>query len=110
MSIKNTWQALSMHDRAFLIREAVRNGITDINSIRDTWEHRFDGTKDNVPTEDEYIAQRAKEKISITIFSHQFLFLNYRPQSIAQACCWRVLLQKANVINPPDKTAKRGVF
>lgn len=63
MSINNKWQALSMKDRAFLIREAVRNGITDINSIRDTWEHRFDGTKDNVPTEDEYIAQRAKEKI-----------------------------------------------
>jgi GH24 family phage-related lysozyme (muramidase) len=51
-----------MRDRAFLIREAVRNGITDINSIRDTWEHRFDG-ESNQPTEDEYIAQRAKEKI-----------------------------------------------
>lgn len=52
MSTNNKWQALSMKDRAFLIREAVRNGITDINSIRDTWEHRFDGTKDNIPTED----------------------------------------------------------
>lgn len=60
---KNKWQALSMKDRAFLIREAVRNGITDINSIRDTWEHRFDGTKDNIPTEDEYITQRTGERI-----------------------------------------------
>ena len=62
MSTNNKWGALSMRDRAFLIREAVRNGITDINSIRDTWEHRFDG-ESSQPTEDEYIAQRAKEKI-----------------------------------------------
>lgn len=62
MSTNNKWQALSMKDRAFLIREAVRNGITDINSIRNTWEHRFDG-ESSQPTEDEYIAQRAKEKI-----------------------------------------------
>ena len=61
MSTNNKWGALSMRDRAFLIREAVRNGITDINSIRDTWEHRFDG-ESSQPTEDEYIAQRAKEK------------------------------------------------
>lgn len=46
MSINNQWGALSMRDRAFLIREAVRNGITDIDSIRDTWEHRFDGNQD----------------------------------------------------------------
>lgn len=46
MSAHNKWQALSMKDRAFLIREAVRNGITDIDSIRDTWEHRFDGKSD----------------------------------------------------------------
>lgn len=45
---KMMWNKLSMKDRAFLIREAVRNGITDINSIRDTWEHRFDGTEDTV--------------------------------------------------------------
>lgn len=51
MSTNNKWQALSMRDRAFLIREAVRNGITDINSIRDTWEHRFDGESDH-PTEE----------------------------------------------------------
>lgn len=43
MSTNNKWGALSMQDRAFLIREAVRNGITDIESIRDTWEHRFSG-------------------------------------------------------------------
>ena len=46
MSTNNKWQALSMKDRAFLIREAVRNGITDIDSIRNTWEHRFDGESD----------------------------------------------------------------
>lgn len=51
MTNKNNWQALSMRDRAFLIREAVRNGITDINSIRDTWEHRFDG-ESNQPSEE----------------------------------------------------------
>lgn len=51
MSTNNKWQALSMRDRAFLIREAVRNGITDIDSIRDTWEHRFDGESDQ-PTEE----------------------------------------------------------
>lgn len=58
MSNKNKWEALSMKDRAFLIRQAVKNGITDIGSIRDTWEHRFDGNS-NHPTEDEYIAQKA---------------------------------------------------
>lgn len=63
MSTNNKWQALSMKDRAFLIREAVRNGITDINSIRDTWEHRFDG-ESNQPTEDEYIAKQAQNKIN----------------------------------------------
>lgn len=51
MSTNNKWGALSMQDRAFLIREAVRNGVTDINSIRDTWEHRFDG-ESNQPTEE----------------------------------------------------------
>ena len=63
MSTNNKWGALSMRDRAFLIREAVRNGITDINSIRDTWEHRFDGGS-NQPTEDEYIAKQAQNKIN----------------------------------------------
>lgn len=48
MSNNDKWGALSMRDRAFLIREAVRNGITDINSIRDTWEHRFDGESDTI--------------------------------------------------------------
>lgn len=60
MSNKNKWEALSMKDRAFLIRQAVKNGITDIGSIRDTWEHRFDGNS-NHPTEDEYIAQKSRE-------------------------------------------------
>jgi hypothetical protein len=63
MRNKNNWEALSMRDRALLIREAVRNGITDIGSIRDTWEHRFDGNSSQ-PTEDEYMAQRAKERRS----------------------------------------------
>lgn len=48
MSNNNKWEALSMKDRAFLIRQAVKNGITDIDSIRDTWEHRFDGNSDTI--------------------------------------------------------------
>ena len=59
MSNNNKWEALSLRDRAFLIREAVRNGITDINSIRDTWEHRFDG-ESNQPTEDPGILDTIK--------------------------------------------------
>lgn len=47
------WEALSMRDRAFLIRQAVKNGITDIGSIKDTWEHRFDGKSNN--STDNYI-------------------------------------------------------
>lgn len=62
MNNHNKWGALSMQDRAFLIRESVKNGVTNLDEIRNTWEHRFDGTKDNIPTEDEYIAQRAAEK------------------------------------------------
>lgn len=48
MNNDNKWGALSMRDRAFLIRQAVKNGITDIGSIRDTWEHRFGG-EENLP-------------------------------------------------------------
>lgn len=48
MSNNDKWGALSMRDRAFLIREAVRNGITDIGSIKDTWEHKFDGNSDGI--------------------------------------------------------------
>lgn len=48
MSQNNKWGALSMKDRAFLIREAVRKGVTDIGIIKDTWEHRFDGLQDIV--------------------------------------------------------------
>lgn len=65
MSTNNKWQALSMKDRAFLIREAVRNGITDIGSIRDTWEHRFDGLRDvvqKVNTSDADFAKRLRQK------------------------------------------------
>lgn len=65
MSIHNKWQALSMKDRAFLIREAVRNGITDIDSIRDTWEHRFDGLRDvveKVNTSDKDFARRLRQE------------------------------------------------
>lgn len=65
MSNKNKWEALSMKDRAFLIREAVRNGITDINSIRDTWEHRFSGE------EDPQLVDRIKE-YSFPDYSHLF--------------------------------------
>lgn len=43
MNNNNKWGALSMKDRAFLIRQAVKNGITDIGSIKEAWEHRFDG-------------------------------------------------------------------
>lgn len=48
MNNDNKWEALSMRDRAFLIRQAVKNGITDIGSIRNTWEHRFGG-EENLP-------------------------------------------------------------
>lgn len=37
MNNDNKWEALSMRDRAFLIRQAVKNGITDINSVRDLY-------------------------------------------------------------------------
>ena len=65
MSSNNKWEALSMKDRAFLIREAVRNGITDIGSIRDTWEHRFDGLRDvveKVNTSDADFAKRLRQE------------------------------------------------
>ena len=37
MSNKNKWEALSMKDRAFLIREGIRKGITDLNEIRNLY-------------------------------------------------------------------------
>lgn len=45
MSNKNKWEALSMKDRAFLMREGIRNGITDLNEIRDLYNqsHQFSG-------------------------------------------------------------------
>lgn len=61
MSTNNKWGALSMRDRAFLIREAVRNGITDIGSIRDTWEHRFDGEENT--QQKTYISKKPKNNI-----------------------------------------------
>ena len=61
MSNNNKWEALSLRDRAFLIRESVKNGVTSLDEIRNTWEHRFDG-ESNQPTENEYIEQRARAK------------------------------------------------
>ena len=66
----NKWQALSLSERAFLIREAVRNGITDINSIRDTWEHRFDGESNNLSREDFY-KQKQQEAIQAARLKQQ---------------------------------------
>lgn len=43
MSNNDKWGALSMRDRAFLIREGVRSGITDVGSIKEMYNHRFDG-------------------------------------------------------------------
>lgn len=51
MDKSNKWEALSMRDRAFLIRQAIKNGITDIGSIKDTWEHRFDGEENQTVEE-----------------------------------------------------------
>lgn len=44
----NKWQALPIKDRAFLIREAVRNGITDLGEIRGLYEdsHNYSGEED----------------------------------------------------------------
>ena len=49
MSNKNKWEALSLRDRAFLMREGIRNGITDLNEIRDLYNqnHQFSGENDN---------------------------------------------------------------
>lgn len=51
MSKNNKWGALSMQDKAFLIREGVRNGITNLDEIRDLYNqsYKFDGTSDNPP-------------------------------------------------------------
>ena len=45
MSNNNKWEALSLRDRAFLMREGIRNGITDLNEIRDLYNqsHQFSG-------------------------------------------------------------------
>ena len=45
MSNKNNWGALSMKDRAFLIRQAVKNGITDVGEVKNIYQesHKFDG-------------------------------------------------------------------
>lgn len=45
----NKWQALSMKDRAFLIREAVRNGITDMDYIRNLYNENGDRIKLGTP-------------------------------------------------------------
>lgn len=62
MSNKNKWEALSMQDRAFLIRESVKNGITSLDDIRSTWEHRFDGETNNL-TKEEYQALQARQTV-----------------------------------------------
>lgn len=65
MSNNNKWEALSLRDRAFLMREGIRNGITDIDSIRNTWEHRFDGLRDvvkKVNTSDADFARRIRQE------------------------------------------------
>lgn len=46
MNKSNKWGALSMKGRAFLIRQAVKNGITDLGSIKEIYNHRFDGETD----------------------------------------------------------------
>lgn len=43
------WEALSLRDRAFLIRESVKNGVTNLNEIRDLYHqnHQFSGVEGN---------------------------------------------------------------
>lgn len=45
MSNNNKWGALSMKDRAFLIRQAVKNGITDLGEVKNLYQesHQFSG-------------------------------------------------------------------
>lgn len=49
MSNNDKWGALSMRDRAFLIREAVRNGITDVNTIRTMYNEQGEKIRLGVP-------------------------------------------------------------
>ena len=48
MNKSNKWGALSMKDRAFLIRQAVKNGITDIGEVKKLYQesHQFSGEED----------------------------------------------------------------
>lgn len=48
MSNNNKWEALSMKDRAFLIRQAVKNGITDVGEVKKLYQesHQFSGEED----------------------------------------------------------------
>ena len=61
----NKWQALPIKDRAFLIREAVRNGITDLGEIRGLYEdsHNYSGEEDTTKQEQSTIG-----KIGSTIY------------------------------------------
>ena len=54
MSNNNKWEALSLRDRAFLMREGIRNGITDLNEIRDLYNqsHKFSGETNHTNTID----------------------------------------------------------
>lgn len=48
MNNDNKWEALSVRDRAFLIRQAVKNGITDIGEVKKLYQesHQFSGEED----------------------------------------------------------------
>lgn len=57
MSTNNKWGALSMRDRAFLIRESVKNGVTNLDEIRDLYNqsHQFSGKENKNTTIQPYI-------------------------------------------------------
>lgn len=63
MSTNNKWEALSLRDRAFLIRESVKNGVTNLDEIRNAWEHRFDG-ESNQPTQEKPWYKKVWDAIS----------------------------------------------
>lgn len=64
MTKNNKWEALSLRDRAFLMRESVKNGITNLNEIRDLYNqsHQFGGEEDKSP----YIGTLSKKVITKT--------------------------------------------
>lgn len=52
MNKSNKWEALSMKDRAFLIRQAVKNGITDLAEVKNLYQesHQFSGEENLAET------------------------------------------------------------